>query len=116
MMADELQAEARRLGIRLPTSRTLNVYGLTLDEWLGLLAGQGWKCPACERAAWSVLLNTDHEHVPGWKNLPPEERKRFVRGVLCARCNHRLVNSRLPASTSQRITDYLKAYEARRDA
>lgn len=112
-----LLAEATRLGVKPPTRPTLRRYGLTVDDWLELAAGQGWKCPPCDRLLTPALYpNTDHEHVPGWKKLPDEERKRFVRGVLCARCNRFLVDSRLPADTSQRITNYLRAYEARRDA
>lgn len=109
-----LQREAARLGIVPPGAATLRRYGMTVDEWLGLLEAQGWKCPICHktRAKW----NTDHDHVPGWKNLPPEERKRYVRGVLCAYCNHRRVNSRMSALEAQRIADYLAAYEARRAA
>jgi hypothetical protein len=111
-----LTAEAARRGIRPPTVATLRRYGLTADEWLGLLKAQGWKCPPCNRAAGgALLLNTDHEHVPNWKNLPAAERKRFVRGVLCAHCNYRIVDSRLPALKARRIADYLTAYEARRD-
>lgn len=113
-----LQREAKRRGIRPPLPATLRRYGLTADEWLGLLAAQGWKCTPCGRkAGGALLLNTDHEHVPGWKKLPPEERKRFVRGVLCARCNWRVVmDPTPPALYVERLAGYLHAYEARRSA
>lgn len=107
--------EAAALRIKPPTAATLRRYGLTAEEWLELLRRQGWRCPVCERSAKRVLLNTDHEHVPGWARLKPADRKRFVRGVLCAHCNHRLVDSRIPAEKARRIADYLTAYEARRD-
>jgi hypothetical protein len=110
------QREARWRGVRPPSPETLRRYGLTADDWLRLLALQGWKCPVCLRAAGSLRLNTDHDHVRGWKRMPPGERARHVRGVLCAYCNFRRVNSRMSAEEAQRIADYLAAYEARRDA
>jgi hypothetical protein len=111
-----LIAEAARQGVRPPSETTLRRYGLTADDWLALLAAQGWKCPICRKAARHLKLNTDHDHVPMWAKLPAEERARTVRGVLCAYCNHRRVNSRMTAAEAQRIADYLAAYEARRDA
>lgn len=107
--------EAAARGIRPPTAATLRRYGLTALDWLALLAGQGWKCPVCLKGSASTLWNTDHDHVPTWKHKPAEERKRYVRGVLCAYCNRRRVNSRMPAAEAARIAAYLAAYEARRD-
>jgi hypothetical protein len=108
-----LQREARRRGIKAPAPATLRKYGLVEEEWLALLAGQGWKCPICQRGASTLTLNTDHRHIPGWGKKPPEERKRYVRGVLCAWCNHRRVHSEMGAVEAQRIADYFKAFEAR---
>lgn len=108
-----LIAEASRRGIAAPSAATLRHYGLTALEWLALLAAQDWRCPIC-LCGGAVRWNTDHDHVPRWKYLPAEERKRFVRGVLCAYCNHRRVNSRMSAAEAARIADYLAAYEARR--
>ena len=110
-----LEAEAERRGIVPPQPATLKRYGLTAPEWLALLAAQGWECPVCQKRR-GVKWNTDHDHVPGWKHLPAEERKRYVRGVLCAYCNHRRVNSRMSATEARRIADYLAAYESRRRA
>ena len=109
-----LEKEAKRRGILPPTAATLRRYGLTVLEWLALMAGQGWKCPICEKRT-GVRWNTDHDHVPRWKHLPPEERRRYVRGVLCAYCNFRRVNSRMSAAEAARIAAYLAAYEQRRD-
>lgn len=110
-----LEREAARRGVIPPGAATLRRYGLTVDDWLALLAGQGWRCPVCQKRA-GVRWNTDHDHVPGWKQKPPDERRRYVRGVLCAYCNHRRVNSRMSAAEAARIAAYLAAYEARRDA
>lgn len=113
MTARRLEAMAERLGIAPPAVSTLRRYGLTRADWLGMLAAQNWQCPICERRV--ALWNVDHEHVPGWKRMPAIERRRFVRGVLCARCNWKLVGSNLPADTADRIAAYLRAYERRRD-
>lgn len=109
-----LQDEAARHGIRPPTAATLRRYGLTADDWLAMAKAQGWRCPVCLKSGAAVKWNTDHDHVPGWAKKPPEERRRFVRGVLCAYCNHRRVNSRMPAVEARRIAAYLTAYEERR--
>ena len=111
-----LERDGARRGIKAPGAATLRRYGLTALEWLALLAAQGWRCPVCEKSGAAVKWNTDHDHVPGWKAMAPELRKRFVRGVLCAYCNHRRVNSRMSALEARRIADYLAAYEARRAA
>jgi hypothetical protein len=113
---DGLTDEARRRGIAPPSPTTLRRYGLTTDEWLALLAAQGWRCPVCQKSGASVRWNTDHDHVPGWKRKTAEERKQYVRGVLCAYCNYRRVNSRMSAEEAERIARYLAAYEARREA
>jgi hypothetical protein len=110
-----LAAEAARHDVKAPTAATLKRYGLTAAEWLGLLKAQGWRCPICLKRGAGVRWNTDHHHVPRWKTMPPSERRRYVRGVLCAYCNFRRVNSRMPADEAARIADYLRAYETRRD-
>lgn len=109
-----LADEAKRRGIIAPQPATLRRYGITVKDWLALLAGQGWRCPVCLKRT-GVRFVTDHEHVVGWKGKPPEERKRYVRGILCAFDNHRRVNSRISAAEARRVADYLAAYEARRD-
>lgn len=109
-----LAEQAAALGIVPPSVRTLRKYGITAEDWLTFLALQKWQCPICERrvASWNI----DHEHVAGWKHLPAEERRRFVRGVLCVRCNWKLVNSRISAHTAMNVAVYLAAYEERRDS
>ena len=109
-----LEAEAELRNITVPTQQTLDKYGLSRGDWLQLLADQGWVCAVClkDKNRW----NTDHEHVAGWAKMPPEERKRYVRGVLCWFCNHKVVGSLRGAETAERIARYFEAYEQRRDA
>lgn len=110
-----LLQEAAKRGIKVVLPSTTKKYGLTVNEWLKLLAAQGWCCAVCRRHR-GVKFTTDHEHVPGWKKMPPEQRKRYVRGVLCTHCNYRVVHSNLSAKQAQNIADYLTNYERRRDA
>lgn len=113
MSSTALLREAEKRGIIPPTQPTLDKYGLTVGEWLQLLADQGWICPICEKD--KQRWNTDHEHVAGWAKMPPEERKRYVRGVLCWFCNHKVVGSLRGATMVARVAKYFEAYEARRD-
>lgn len=108
-----LVQEAENRGIRVPSKSTLAKYGLQQWEWCKLLKDQGWVCPICEKA--KATWNTDHEHVPGWHKKPPQERKRYVRGVLCWHCNKYGVPSNLSAAHGQNVADYLLEYERRRD-
>ena len=110
-----LVTEAASHGVKLPQQKTVERYGITVDEWLALLHNQGWCCPVCRKHK-GVQWTTDHEHVRGWKAMPPEQRRRYVRGILCRHCNWKVVHSRLTAEQARRIATYLEAYEARRDS
>jgi hypothetical protein len=107
-----LLAAAEREGVTPPQQTTLDKYGLTVEEWLRMLMAQGWVCPICEKG--QRRWNTDHEHVAGWAKLPPEERKKYVRGVLCWHCNHKIVSNLRDSGVVQRVANYLKAYEERK--
>lgn len=111
---DQHRAMAKKLGINVVAASTLKRYGLTELEWLQMLAAQGWRCPICLRRV--KKYNTDHEHVPGWRDMPPEERKRYVRGVLCVYDNYKVVPSRMSAAEAARMAAYIFDYETRRDA
>jgi hypothetical protein len=105
---------AKDAGVRIPQARTLARYGLSVVEWLRILSGQGWTCAVCDKPAGVNVMNIDHEHVPGWKNLPPEERKRYVRGILCWSCNWHGVPEYRSADFVRRVANYLAKYERRR--
>lgn len=109
-----LALDAKQRGVTPPSERTCARYGMDVDGWLALAAAQNWVCPICLRK--KRTYNIDHEHVPGWGKMPPEQRRRYVRGLLCVHCNWKVVHSRLSAVQAQRIAAYLAAYEERRDA
>src|SRR5687767_4998087 len=69
--------------IKVPSAATLKKYGLSAEEWLQLLADQGNVCFICQKYPSTGRLCVDHYHVPKWKSLPPEQRKLWIRGILC---------------------------------
>lgn len=99
--------------IKLPTKGTLNRYGLTLAEWKAILAGQNGVCAVCKRVPPSLRFCVDHVHLKGWKKMSKEERRKTVRGILCARCNHQFVCRGITIVLAEAVADYLRQYEAR---
>jgi len=75
--------------LKIPRKVTLDKYGITLEEWLAILEKQGYVCPICKKFPTSGRLYIEHEHIVGWKKLPPDERKKFIRGACCFICNYR---------------------------
>lgn len=97
-----------------PSQKTLDKYGLTEAEWLAILERQGGVCAICKRVPETGRLNTDHEHVKGWKKMPPEKRKQFVRGAVCYWCNRSFLGRGITIEKSRNVTAYLEQYQARR--
>lgn len=94
--------------ICVPKPATLKRYGLTGEAWLAILEAQGGVCYVCQKAPPSGRLCTDHEHVRGWKGKPPEERRRFVRGLLCWTCNHYYLGRGITVAKARRVVEYLE--------
>jgi hypothetical protein len=47
----------------------------------------------------------------GWKKMPAEERKKYVRGLLCWFCNHYYVGRAITVEKASRVVLYLQNYE-----
>lgn len=60
-------------------------YGLTLAEYEEMYEARKGCCDICSR--FYDVLNVDHRHVLKYKKLPPEEKRKEVRGLVCFRCN-----------------------------
>lgn len=99
---------------RVPTVITLKKYGLTEREWKAILKRQGGVCGVCQCLPASGTLHIDHHHVPKWKKMPSEERKKFVRGLVCQMCNRFYITRGITVEKAQGVLNYLKAYEKRR--
>ncbi len=102
--------------VKLPSKETLKKYGLTSTEWLEMLAAQGGACAVCGKIPPNGRLCTDHEHVKGWKKMPPEQRKMYVRGMLCFFCNHYYCSRAITVSKAENVLTYLRRYEERKHA
>jgi len=107
---------AEPVQVKEPRPETPKKYGLSMDDWRGILERQGGCCYVCRRVPSSGRLCIDHEHVRGWKRLPPEERRLYVRGLLCFRCNSTFVSRGMTVERAQNIVLYLSEYLARRPA
>jgi hypothetical protein len=79
-----------------------------------MFEGQSGRCAACNREVDRLVI--DHEHVRGWKTMPADQRRRYVRGLLCIRCNWRFLPIGLTGEIARRIHVYLSAYEVRRNS
>lgn len=93
-----------------PSKATLKKYGLSEIEWQFLAYSQGHACAVCKQFPTKGRLCIDHEHVKGWKKMPPEKRKLFVRGLLCWRCNTTFVGRGITAERSRNVTIYLELH------
>lgn len=100
--------------VKVPTTATLRKYGLTESEWLAILARQGNVCAICEKVPESGKFVTDHQHAPKWKKMPPEDRKKYVRGVICHFCNSHCVGRFMTLPKAINVVTYLRAYAKRR--
>lgn len=96
-----------------PSPATLKKYGLSVEEWKIILDSQEGKCFVCEKVPKKGRLVIDHEHVKGWSKMEKDQRKQYVRGLLCWFCNHYYLSRGISIAKSQRVTKYLEIYEAR---
>jgi hypothetical protein len=98
--------------LKTPTPPTLKRYGLDLEDWQALALKQNSLCAVCNQLPTSGRLHIDHFHKPGFKKLPPVERKRCVRGLCCYSCN-RFRISKNTINTALAVAAYLLAFEVK---
>lgn len=99
--------------INTPSKATLKKYGLEENEWRAILESQNGVCFVCEKEPSKGRLCIDHEHAKGWKKMPPEKRKLYVRGLLCWVCNHYYLGRGINIPKAKNVVRYLEQYEAR---
>jgi hypothetical protein len=100
--------------VLVPKPATLKRYGLTATKWKYLLRSQGGGCGVCRQIPVNGKLLIDHEHVNGWKQMPSEQRRLHVRGLLCSWCNHYCVTKAMTVEKAEAVVKYLRRHEARR--
>lgn len=99
--------------IRLPTKATLRKYGLSQDDFVHLWERQQGQCPICHRLFdEKVRAVIDHLHAPRWKKMPPDKRKRYVRGLLCLYDNRRMLPKGMTLQRARNIVLYLEKFES----
>lgn len=59
----------------------------------------------------SGILHVDHSHVRGWKKLPPEERRKYVRGLTCFVDNSVFLRRGATPERLRSAAAYLERYE-----
>jgi hypothetical protein len=70
-------------------------YGITLDEWMAMVAAVNGRCEICRKA--DEALCVDHDHETG-----------RVRGVLCRSCNRAIGQLGDTEAHLQSALDYLR--------
>lgn len=129
--------------MKIPSKETLSVYGLTEEEWELHVTFSDPEhfnpiCPICLRSfdpKWKQQSIIDHEHVKGWnahtraiitmtdgkkvkgkkvRVMPPEERKKYVRGIICWLCNKNILTREVTLEKARRVVTYLEKYESRK--
>lgn len=98
----------------IPSTKTLDKYGLSYGLWYHIAFLQGDVCGVCGKLPKSGRLNVDHEHVKNYAKLPPEQKRKHVRGLLCFRCNKFFAMRGMTEKIACRLVKYLVAYAERR--
>ena len=98
----------------LPSIKTLSKYGLDYWLWLAISEGQGHACGVCGKLPTSGRLNVDHEHVKGYKDMTPAQKRKHVRGLLCYVCNKFFAMRGMTEEKARRLVKYLASYTERR--
>jgi len=93
-ICDTCRAGTRRAGSK--DQRLKATFNITHEQWLRLLAYNDGKCWICngkrKGKGGTPLYDTDHDHAMEKAGVPIEET---IRGLLCKRCNRRLLPSAL---------------------
>lgn len=101
--------------MKIPSEATLKKYGLTDLDYAEMFNAQEGVCFICKKEPKEgKVLNIDHVHVKGFKKMPPEEKKKFVRGILCYFCNRFYMAKAMTEFKAVNIVQYLKIYEDKR--
>ena len=88
-------------------SKLRRKYGLSLDDYHGLLEDQNFTCKICKRkdVTFRKRLSVDHNHAccPGEGSCG-----KCIRGLLCHHCNAALGNVQDNIKTLQAMIEYLQ--------
>ena len=99
--------------LTIPSDATLKKYGLDKQDYLAIVERQGYKCPICGNEL-RKRVNIDHFHVEGWKDMPPNLRRLYVRGCLCWFDNFYAMFKGITIEKARNIVKYLEDFEKRK--
>lgn len=100
-------------GIQIPSDATLKKYGLGTLAYSQLIARQNGLCPICGKKPTTGKMVVDHYHVKGYKKLPPEEKRKYIRGLTCWFCNHSYLGRGITIGKAKNVVKYLEEFELR---
>jgi hypothetical protein len=98
---DERRASLRRRRSRVrPAERKRHAweariwrqYGLTSEDVARRWDYQGGLCPICWKQLTAKVWVIEHQHVKGFAKLPPGEKAKHFRGLVCGWDNHRVLS------------------------
>ena len=98
--------------------RFYKTYGITLNEWNEMFKKQNGVCWICQTLPKNKVLCVDHIHQKGYKKMSPEEKKKYVRALLCFQCNTafaRLERRKNPRQLLERIYKYFDNFSIKGD-
>jgi hypothetical protein len=98
--------------------RLYNNYGITLAEWDEMFKKQEGVCWMCKSMPKNGILCIDHLHQKGFKKMLPEDKKKYVRGLLCFTCNTgfaRIERRKNPRQLLERVVEYFKVFPIKGD-
>jgi c-di-GMP-related signal transduction protein len=84
-------------------------YGITLRDYNEKLKQQNEKCWICLKKYDKLCV--DHIHVKDYKKMSNEEKKKYVRGLLCFRCNVMLSKIERQKEARQVLEGIVKYFE-----
>ena len=100
--------------LTVPSTKTLDKYGLSRLDWISLAMRQGGVCGVCGKLPESGRLNVDHDHVRGYKKMSQVQKRLYVRGLLCYVCNKFFAMRGMTEEKACKLVKYLASYAERR--
>lgn len=90
------------------------VYGITPEQYWKMFQDQNGCCAICLKPSDEEkrILAIDHEHISGFDDLPPEQRGKYARGLLCISCNKNKMAD-VDLEIVKRMLAYLESYSRR---
>lgn len=72
-------------------STVVKKYGLSNEDFDRMMTAQNGVCAICGKPSITISLHIDHTHVRGFTKMLPVEKRKYVRGLVCYRCNRFLI-------------------------